>query len=149
MAQEQKDNRDHDAAQKLLDAIQEYPASGEADDNDPTRGYEVITQRGKRHYAGGTERFWIKIGINDPWADNTQYPIDWFCKEYKLAPSQCLRITAYDNFPQRDSDDSTIEYDLIIMQTARGPVAQNYGSHDVLRENNAAVKKAMSQEEGR
>lgn len=118
----------------------------EVDASDPSIGHEVVEQRGQRHWRGPTEPIWVRIGVNDPWADNTTHPLPWFFTQYRVLPEQAMRITAYRHFPHRDTDKAIVEYDLLVVNTIKGPHVDQYDSHDQLLQANAAAQSKLAEE---
>jgi len=110
---------------------------------DPTLGRETQEIRGKRHWRGCIEKVWIRIGINDPWTNGTLFPYSFLFEEHSIELNEGMRITAYQNFPDRDTEKALADYDLIVIHTPHGPRAHPYNTHERLLQDNAAAQEKI------
>ena len=105
---------------------------------DGTVGNEALIQRSKRHWRC-REVAWLRFGIADPWADSVQFPHKTFFEMFKVPVEAGLRLTAYRNFHNRDTELQLVDYDLIVIRTPKGPVVHQYENHDAITQANAAA----------
>lgn len=112
-------------------------------EQDPTLGRETRDIRGKRHWRGCIEKVWIRIGINDPWSNGTLFPYSFLFEEHSIGLNEGMRMTAYQNFPDRDTEKALAEYDLIVIHTPHGPRAHPYNTHERLLQDNAAAQEKI------
>ena len=111
-------------------------------EEEPHDGNEAILQKNKRHWRC-REIAWIRFAHDHEWADGTRFPYTIFFDMFNVPVEAGIRVTAYQNFEERDAETALKEYDFIVINTPKGPAVHQYETHEGLRQANIKAHNAL------